>query len=345
MDVALLDVGLVKPNVAAKVVWHDGDRERFVTGLLGDCFSDRVSVWLPDCRDLASMPSVGGAVSLRIPLDNGLYVAPCRVEGQPVVYSLGASLRLRVTGTPERLQRRQFRRVRVQIAGMPATRIDADGRPTDEITIDVLDLGGGGMRFGTAAPLVAGDRLAVSIQLLPDQLVRAVATVLAPADEPGQYRSRFSAIAERDVQRIVQFVFMQEVAQRRKTTAHEVRARLSAIPARLIGAHGQTVKVVTIALEGIRPEGVFFSCLERLYVHDSLEVELVFGDLHRFRAVVTIVASQEPPARNAQTERGERHHYRGEFTEIDRRHYRWIMERVAGDFGRKLAYPLDKPQV
>lgn len=334
MDVAVLDLALVKPNLAAKVAWHDGDQERLVTGLLGDCYTDRVSVWLPECRDLAGLPAVGAVVSLRIPLDNGLYVAPCRVESQPVVYSLGASLPLRVTGPPERLQRRQFRRVRVNIVGMPATRIDADGRPAGEMTIDIVDLGGGGMRFRADEPLVDGDRLAVSIQLLPDQLVRAVVTVLAAADQPGEYRCRFSAIAERDVQRIVQFVFMQEVAQRRKTTAQDVRARLNAIPARLIGAHGQTVKVITIALDGIRPEGVFFSCLERLYVHDSLEVELIFGDLHRFRAIVTVAAALDTAVTGALAERGGRYHYRGEFTEIDRRHYRWIMERVVGDSTR-----------
>ncbi|MCS6800590.1 MAG: PilZ domain-containing protein [Chloroflexota bacterium] len=331
MNAAVLNLAWVKPNMPAKVAWTEAEQERVIAGLLGDCYTDRVALWLPECRDPAALPRPGETVSLRIPLDNGLYVAPCRVETAPVLYSLGASLHLRVTGAPERLQRRQFRRVRVNIVGMPATRLDEDDRPAGELVVDILDIGGGGMRFRTSESLAAGDRLAVSIQLLPDQLIRAVATVLAPGEEPGHYRSRFSRIAERDVQRIVQFVFMQEVAERRKTTAQDIRARFSAIPARLIGAHGQTVRVCSIALEGIRPDGVYFSCLERLSVHDSLEVELVFGDLHRFRATVTITAALEPIAGRGGGERGRRYHYRGEFTEIDRRHYRWIMERVGGD--------------
>ncbi|MCL6647903.1 MAG: PilZ domain-containing protein [Chloroflexi bacterium] len=328
VNVSGLNLSWIKPGMAARLVWQEDGEGRSLEGVLGDCFTDRLVLWVPEVSAETSLPPVRASATLRIPLDHGLYVVPSAVATTPVVYSLGMAVTLTLAGEPERWQRRQFRRVRVTLPPIAAQRLTPGEPGAAPLQLEVVNLSGGGMLFRSSAPLAPGDRLRFALPLEGQEPVAVTLTVIAEAGE-GHYRGYFSGLSEADVQRIVRYVFAREIEERKRLPRLAVGIPVHAMAAHLLDLDGHRLRSFPLFLTAIRDDGLHFAAPEQLYPGDRLEVELDFGEHHQFRAIITVLASLDDPLTAALGHRTGRLHYRGRFTVIDEREQRWIQERLA----------------
>lgn len=116
---------------------------------------------------------------------------------------------------------RAYFRLRKVIEPAAACLIDPQGHGERPVALTVLDLSGGGLQLAAPEPLPMGSVLQIDLPLAPEGVVRVradVVSVQAP-DAPGApYRlhARFRDLREADEQKIIRFIFQEQVRLRQK---------------------------------------------------------------------------------------------------------------------------------
>ena len=102
--------------------------------------------------------------------------------------------------------------MRVDLPPISAVRLSALGKPMGLLGLTVVDLSAGGIRLQTIESLRAGERLRLKLRLDDGEPIMPVVEVLVPGSTA---QGRFEMISEADRRRIVQYVYRQELAERR----------------------------------------------------------------------------------------------------------------------------------
>lgn len=161
-------------------------------------------------------------------------VAHVTQEGRDYVFDTevlgvvdGSPPRLRLA-TPARVfphERREYYRLAKVLRPAAAGVLDAAGNTARVLEPVVVDIGGGGLRFLEAQPVPVGSTVWFELPLTsPADTVHVQGQVVAArGPEPGEPRHsmsvRFVGISDVDRQRILRFVFQQQVEMRRRISA------------------------------------------------------------------------------------------------------------------------------
>lgn len=172
-------------------------------------FDESIWIWLDRELDEEDRPGPGQAMQIMAPRDDAMRLIP----GRLVEESKGGSLQITVSGRVSRVQRRDDVRARVDLPPMSALRLDALGRPVGLLGLQVVDLSAGGIRVASEEPLARGDRLRLVLRLDGGQPLTPTVEILVGGL---QAQGRFAPMPERERQRIVQFVYHEEIAERRR---------------------------------------------------------------------------------------------------------------------------------
>jgi c-di-GMP-binding flagellar brake protein YcgR len=157
-------------------------------------------------------PLAGQAVQVLAPRADAMRLIP----GQLLEESRGRSLQVAVSGRVSRVQRREDVRARVKLPPVSAVRLSRDGRPVGLLGLNAVDLSAGGIRVTSEEPLRGGDQLRLALRLgQGDPLTINTEILVGGLAAQG----RFGPMAERDRQRIVRYVYQQELSQRREQAA------------------------------------------------------------------------------------------------------------------------------
>lgn len=212
--------GLLPTGRRVRVAWvvgtdrsgtrRPGTDELSVEGEVRIVSSETLWVWLDCDVPRNRCPEVGQAIQLLVSGPDGLRLVPCRV----IEESRGGSLQLSVSGRISRVQRREDVRARVAMPPASAVRLDAADEAMGLVGVRLLDLSAGGVRFQTHEALRPVERLRLVLRLDDGPPLTPTVEVV----EPGVVaRGRFATMPERERRRIVQFVYRQELAERRAT--------------------------------------------------------------------------------------------------------------------------------
>jgi c-di-GMP-binding flagellar brake protein YcgR len=141
------------------------------------------------------------------------------IPGRLAEESRGGSLQVAVSGRVSRVQRRGDVRARVDLPPVSAVKLGPAGQPVGLLGLHAVDLSAGGIRVTSSEPLRAGDRLRLVLHLDDGQPLGAIVQILIGGLAA---QGRFVSMPERDRRRIVQFVYRQELAERRRAEAAEL---------------------------------------------------------------------------------------------------------------------------
>jgi hypothetical protein len=202
---------LVRPGRRITLSWDGGPRRGtlMAQGEVRLTFEDTIWIWLD--RDLPpeDRPTTGQAIQVMAPRDDAMRVIPCRLvdEGR------GSSFQVVVCGRVTRVQRRDDVRARVDLPPVSAVKLGVGDRPIGLLGLEVVDLSAGGVRLRGHEALTAGDRLRCMLRLDNGEPLTPLVEVLVGGTSA---HGRFAPMPERDRRRIVQYVYRQELAERRR---------------------------------------------------------------------------------------------------------------------------------
>jgi hypothetical protein len=205
---------LVGTGQRVAVSW-DGGPERgavMAQGQVRTIFDETIWVWLDRELPEADRPISEQAIQILAPREDAMRLVP----GRLVEESRGGSLQIAVSGRVSRIQRRDDVRARVDLPPMSAVRLNSDGRPVGLLGLRVVDLSAGGIRVSSEEPLERGDLLRLVLRLDGGQPLTPTVEVLVGGLCA---QGRFGPMPERERQRIVQFVYHEEIAERRRAQA------------------------------------------------------------------------------------------------------------------------------
>jgi hypothetical protein len=204
---------LMRQGRRVAVTWDGGPHQGSVMaqGEIRLTFEETVWIWLDQELPEASRPAVGQAIQVLAPRPDALRLIPCRLAEA----SSGGSLQVAISGRVSRLQRRDDVRMRVELPPISAVRLSATGKPLGLLGLTVVDLSAGGIRLRTIETLRTGERLRVVLRLDDGDPITPIVEVLVPGSTA---QGRFEVISEADRRRIVQYVYRQELAERRAQT-------------------------------------------------------------------------------------------------------------------------------
>ncbi|MCC7371218.1 MAG: PilZ domain-containing protein [Chloroflexi bacterium] len=193
------------------VTWDGGPEHGSVMaqGEVRLTFDDTVWIWLDQELPESSRPRAGQALQVLAPRPDALRLIPCRL----VEPSNGGSLQVAISGRASRLQRREDVRALVDMPPISAVRLGLTGRPQGLLGVRVVDLSAGGIRMQTDEMLRAGQRLRLVLRLDDGDPITPTVEVLVPGTTA---QGRFDPLGEVERRRVVQFVYKQEVAARRR---------------------------------------------------------------------------------------------------------------------------------
>lgn len=200
---------LLEPGGRVAAAWDAGGREIVVQGEVRLSFDDAVWLWLEREVEPGLRPIVGQAVQLLVPRADALRTVPCRLTEE----THGGSLQVVVSGRVTRVQRRDDVRARVELPPVSAVRLTPTGRPVGVLGVHLLDVSAGGVAFQCPEPLTPDEQLRLVLHLDDGPPLTPTVRVLAPGRLS---RGRFGAMPERERRRIVQFVYRQELEERRR---------------------------------------------------------------------------------------------------------------------------------
>jgi hypothetical protein len=191
---------------------YDGSGPRQVEGEVRLTFEETVWIWLDEDLSERGRPMVGQAIHVLTAREDAMRMVPCRLLED----TQGASLQVAVSGRVSRVQRRDDVRVRVELPPISAVRLSLSGRPTGLLGLQALDLSAGGIRVRSGEPLRAGETLRLVLRIDDGEPLTPTLSVLVGGSTA---QGRFESISEAERRRIVQYVYRQEIAERRRAKA------------------------------------------------------------------------------------------------------------------------------
>jgi hypothetical protein len=205
---------LLKSGRRAAVSWNAGGSRgaRMAQGDVRMIFEETVWIWLDQEISEDARPFTGQAIQVLVPRADAMRLIPGRLAAG----SRGTSLEIEVSGRVSRVQRRDDVRARVSLPPVSAVRLSRDGRPMGLLGLRAVDLSAGGIRVSCDEPLHGGERLRLALRLDERGPLSTSVEILIG----GQLaQGRFEPMPDRDRQRIVQYVYQQELAKRREELA------------------------------------------------------------------------------------------------------------------------------
>ena len=207
---------LVRSGRRVQVSWVTADdraqaEELIVSGEVRAIFEETVWIWLDHDLPADRCPAIGQVVDVLLSGGDALRLVPCRL----VETSHGASLQLSVSGRVSRVQRRHDVRAQVELPPMSAVRLGSGDIPLGLVGVRLLDLSAGGARFEIPEQLGSVDRLRLMLRLENDQ--PPLTPTIEILESGFVMRGRFLEMPESERRRIVQYVYRQELAERRVT--------------------------------------------------------------------------------------------------------------------------------
>lgn len=202
---------LLKPGRRVVVSW-DTDGPGGATTVQGEVrmiFEETAWIWLHEEVSAEGRPVAGQMIQMLTPRQDAVLLIP----GRLVEEGRGLSIQVAVCGRVSRVQRRGDVRARVKLPPVSAVRLNRDGRPVGLIGLNAVDLSAGGIRVTSEEPLRSGDHLRLALRLGQGEALTVNTEILVGGLSA---QGRFGPMPERDRQRIVRFVYQQELSQRRE---------------------------------------------------------------------------------------------------------------------------------
>lgn len=175
-------------------------------------FDETVWIWLDRELSPVARPVVDQAMQVLTPCEDAMRLIPCRL----VEDGRGGSLQVEISGRISRLQRRDDVRARVDLPPISAVRLNEAGQPVGLLGLQLIDLSAGGIRALCGEPLAAGTRLRLVLRLDDDAPITPTIDVIVGGLA---IQGHFGPMPERDRRRIVQYVYRQELSERRQRRA------------------------------------------------------------------------------------------------------------------------------
>ncbi len=208
---------LIQQGQRVLVAWDGGPRRGTLQahGEVRMIFEETVWIWLDDTVPQERRPTLGQAIQVMTARSDAMRLVPCRLVEQ----SKGTSFQVAVSGRVARVQRRDDVRMRVDLPPVSAVRLSASGKPVGLLGLNVIDLSAGGIRFQSAEPIRAGETLRLVLRIDDDEPLTPTVEILV-----GGYaaQGRFGSISDADRRRIVQYVYREELAERRRIQAERL---------------------------------------------------------------------------------------------------------------------------
>jgi hypothetical protein len=206
---------LVRSGRRVQVSWIAADGQANVVemtarGEVRTIFEETVWVWLDHDLPAECCPALGQVVDVLVSTGDALRLVPCRLAET----SHGASLQLAVTGRASRIQRRLDVRAQVSLPPMSAVRLSENDVPLGLVGVRLLDLSAGGACFQIPQS-ESTDRLRLMLRLNDDD--PPLTPTIEILESGLVSRGRFLAMPENERRQIVQYVYRQELAERRET--------------------------------------------------------------------------------------------------------------------------------
>jgi hypothetical protein len=207
---------LVRSGRRVQVSWviagDEAQGEQIIArGEVRTIFEETLWIWLDHDLPADRCPAVGQVVDVMTSSGDALRLVPCRL----IETSHGASLQLSVSGRVSRVQRRHDVRAQVDLPPMSAVRLGAGDVPLGLVGVRLLDLSAGGACFEIPEQLGSVERLRLMLRLESDQ--PPLTPTIEILETGVVTRGRFATMPESERRQIVQFVYRQELAERRAT--------------------------------------------------------------------------------------------------------------------------------
>jgi hypothetical protein len=171
-----LDLASLSLPLLLQLSWSTDDRDEVVlVGRLRAVDGARLTVRLQPSVVAPARGRAGATLQLQLDTDDGSYSAPATlVDYDPATQELQVTL----AAPFQSVQRRRFARARVSLGGLTAALVAAPGPEAGSVTLDLIDLSGGGLRAVADRPLQPHDRLQLRLPLEGGPPIEAILTVL-----------------------------------------------------------------------------------------------------------------------------------------------------------------------
>jgi hypothetical protein len=171
-----LDLASLSLPLLLQLSWSTDDRDEVVlVGRLRAVDGARLTVRLQPSVVAPARGRAGATLQLQLDTDDGSYSAPATlVDYDPATQELQVTL----AAPFQSVQRRRFARARVSLGGLTAALVAAPGPEAGSVTLDLIDLSGGGLRAVADRPLQPHDRLQLRLPLAGGPPIEAILTVL-----------------------------------------------------------------------------------------------------------------------------------------------------------------------
>jgi hypothetical protein len=208
---------LIQQGQRVLITWDGGPRRGTLQahGEVRMTFDETIWIWLDDKIAAERRPTLGQAIQVLTARADAMRMIPCRLAEQ----TKGASIQVAVSGRVSRVQRREDVRMRVDLPPVSAVKLNPSGQPVGLLGLDVIDLSAGGIRVHGHEPLRAGETLRMVLRIDDGEPITPTVEILIGGYAP---QGRFGTISESDRRRIVQYVYREELAERRRILAERL---------------------------------------------------------------------------------------------------------------------------
>lgn len=189
----MADLSFLAPPQRIHVIWSttNGANAAFAGHLRGVA-ADRLSIEVNGYDLHPDAPHAGQRVHVRVPHLTGLYDIPSRVVDEQLV----GGMIVAVAGEVERLERRMFPRVPVDMLPMTAFRLGRSIAPPRPFAVRVIDLSEGGAKLETHEFIEQTERVQLVLRFDDEPPILTTLTVLestplAPTNGRDERAARF----------------------------------------------------------------------------------------------------------------------------------------------------------
>lgn len=239
---------------------------------------------------LGELPEVGQPVMVEASVEEGIYAAHATVRA---LDPSARVMRVLLDGSVQRVQRRQYYRLRMDLMDLSLRRVSDDGEAHEDERARVWDLSGGGFAFLTEKDFVPGERLDVQMRVDNKGPFTVRALVLA-SDPVGAWRTdgmrwkvraHFPRLMERDRTRIIRAIYRREIQRRAEP---RLQVDLPITMGRAVDPMGHPTDLLPLRIQDLSNGGMAADTVVQLREGDVVTVPLrvdLRGDL-MVRAVV-----------------------------------------------------------